>query len=272
MKKGSFFRAILWLLVFPLMLACSGEKEEGRSKRIGADIGKEHPEMDTLEDPKAFVLPTPTQIPTLLNHTNATYHPQVLLSLDSLGPPGSKKERAERVGGLLIDAAYCGINNDPSRVKQYAKRIRKHGNALYMSSLIENGRIQKLRELADDKKAFSEELLSFYRDIHREFREERKKELGFYMIRGAFIEGLYLSVFVGDRIPKITWKKVIEQQSLYMKNLRELRRILFRGKKTSSEVWDLLQKSLKSKKEGGSSVSKPKVMKLRKKVFYRESG
>ncbi len=100
-------------------------------------MNTEEQQMDTLEEPKAFVLPTPTQVPVILASVDMGYKPRTLLSTDSLSEPSSKEARAERVGGLLIDAAYSGIHEDPARVKQYADRAREHCNALYMNASID---------------------------------------------------------------------------------------------------------------------------------------
>ncbi len=262
MKWHSFLFA-LFALFFLLVEGCSSDK--GKNERLRSSVEEaKGVEMDTLDDPKAFLLPTPTQIPTYIYNATTDYHSEILLSPEELSGSPYKKEKATKLGGILVDAAYSGLHDDPARVKEYAKSIRKLSEGLSLSSLIEKERVERLKELSDQKAPLSKELLRFYQDVHKELKKEKDKKIGYYMVRGAFIEGLYLSLSIKKEIPGLSWERIIEQQRLYWENLRKLERVLFNGKRKKDER-DPLKGVLGSKDK---KVSLEKVQSLREESFY----
>lgn len=267
MRSILSFLILLALFLFNGCADGTGKGEDDASG-ISKDLKKSRErELDTLDRPKAFLLPTPTQIPALLHNTTVKYYPSVLLKVDTLPSLPKKKDKALQLGGLMIDAAYSGLNDDPSRVKRYAKKIEKLADDVYLGALLKQERIQRLKELADQKAPLTEELLNFYRDAHEEFKRERKKELGFYMVKGAFLEGLYLSVVISERSGKDPWKQIKGQQADYFQNMQKLRKLLFQEKNGKDPVWKELE-VLMGQKGKEEELLRKRVAKIREKAFF----
>ncbi|MFB6257703.1 MAG: hypothetical protein ABEH38_03335 [Flavobacteriales bacterium] len=261
--------APIWVFLCASFLfwSCSGESDQGSGSSPMTEKEREERSMDTLDKPKAFLLPTPTQVPSLLHNVSATYRSSMLLPSSSLPTAPGKKKKAVQLGGFLIDAAYSGLNDDAGRVEKYAKRVRELSEELYLGALIEKKRLERLKKFADKKASLNEELLSFYREVQKELRQENKKQLGFYVVKGAFIEGLYLSVMLDREASALNSGRVLEQQKNYFKNLRKLREILFRQDEGTPPAWKELEACFK--KEGDRiKVDRSKVKRLRKNAFF----
>lgn len=263
--KDPFGKLVPILLLSLLLTSCSGAEEEDDEPMKVDGVQKEEEKLDTLKQPKAFVLPTPTQVPTLLEDDLSNYRPEFLLKVDSLPSSMDRRGKALWMGALLIDATYSGFNDDPARVKKFLHQVRGFAKDLYLGSFIERKKVKKLQDLADRKDKLADELLAFYRDVHRKFREEGKKELGFYMVRGAFLEGLYLSVRFREDLPQLSRSRIMEQQKHYSENLQKLRSILFHGDKDDvSSEWESLHKSLR---EDPQRISIDRVERIRREVL-----
>lgn len=268
MKSLSGSSLLFFLL--PAFLLCCSDPENGKETPMEEDPGtSEESELDTLEEPKAFVLPTPTQIPTLLEQGAKSYHPELLLNVDSIPTSLKKKEKALRMGALLIDAVYSGLHDDPPRVKRFVRKVRKLGNDLYLSAAFERKRLERLLEVADRKDELADEMLSFYRDAHEKFRKEGKKKLGFHMIQGAFLEGLYLSVHLEEEIPRLSTSRIMEQQRRYLENIGELREILFHGQDGVSRAWKELRDAFQ-KGDEEPTLSREQVKRVRQRILFEE--
>ncbi len=87
------------------------------------------------------------------------------------------------------------------------------------------------------------------------------------MFRGAFVEGLYLSIAFKDRFSPDTWNGIVEQQYDYLENMRKLKKLFFRHRNEISEEWKLLEKCFPAQKGKARKLNEKAVKKLRKKKF-----
>lgn len=172
---------------------------------------------------KVFVLPTPMQLPTILNINKYKFSPSQLAPLKSNNYVAfSEFERALNIGIYGIDLGYCAIFERTDYSIPYFNRVSELMNHKNIRKVITDEKSQRFLKNSNQVDSVSKFILESYRDLHHIYQANQQEDQGLLVLTGAFIEGLYISTHTSN-IPNIQRHlDIIAQQKIFLTNLLNL--------------------------------------------------
>lgn len=227
---------------------------------------------------KIYTLPAPLQVATALSMYDIKYENSLINDPQQANASfSSNYARALNLGLYTIDLGYATVYEQKQSSLHFMKLMASLMDDLGISSGVKPSMLQRFENNKQDQDSLYKIILENYAYAHDYFQQNGREEVGLFIMTGAFVEGLHLSLNhkgVGSKLPL---NNLIAQQKLFLKNITELLQY-----HESAEVEKLLEKltalsavydqvEVKVEKRGerevlDSKVSKAHIEKLRQEV------
>lgn len=245
-KKKFIYSLFVLLTLFSYFLTgCTNDKNSESTTTEISDASNNKQEVTKGEDAKIFILPAPLQIATALKTLNTGYSETLLMPSKKYREYSSNYLRAVNLGIYTIDLGYATVYGQNQTCLNYAKVIQAMTKDLGITSSIHLDMVKRFENNIQNKDSLYQIILESYSEAHNYFQNNQREDVGFFILSGSFIEGLYLSLNNKAVLKNVQLQNLVGQQKLFLENIMELLQYMDKNEYAT----DLNQKLQTLKKE-----------------------
>lgn len=176
----------------------------------------------STDGPKIFALPAPLQIATAIKNANCPYFENLLVPSRSSRIYPSDYLRALNLGIYTVDIGCAVVNNQRQTALNYYKIIDKLVTELnIVSDAIPQNR-KRFEQNIDNTDSLCVILLEGCNGIQKDFQENKREHIGWYITAGGYIESLYLTLNTKGLQQTKAFNNLLAQQKLFLDNILEV--------------------------------------------------
>ena len=241
--KQRFFHFIFLSISISLLFSC------------GSNNGKAEvdPKSDSVAGPvvdsnnlRVFTLPAPLQVATLLKSEKLAYNEKLLVpSRKAKVEYPSNYIRALNLGVYTIDLAYATVYEQHQTTLNYVNTMQSLVQELGISSGVSGSMVKRFENNIKKQDSLYHIILQAYSQANAYFQNNKREEVGMYILSGSYLEGLYISLHYKEIPNNMILRNLIGQQKLFLENIVEL----LQYTEDKPETVDLLRKLMIIKKE-----------------------
>ncbi len=171
---------------------------------------------------KMFALPAPMQVVTMLKNANIMLGEKSLVPAKQPGSFSSEYIKALHLGIYSVDLGYLIAYEQRQSALNYYKTINDLLSSLSISPNVLPSTLKRFEKNVSNTDSLSSIILQSFEGWQNYFQENKREEVGLYIISGSYVEGLYLSLLQADKNQSTAFKNLIGQQKLFLDNILEL--------------------------------------------------
>ncbi|WP_421869251.1 hypothetical protein [Marinoscillum sp.] len=183
------------------MISCGG----GSSKSSADDVAFEEAEKKIVTDMDQVIkdLPSPTEVPYLLQATGADFNKDIINSLDRLPKYlTNEDESALNLGIYATDMGYLISYKQLETATDYLESSQKLAESLGVASVFSVATVEKFQTNLDNPDSLNKILNQSILDVEDRLESADRVSVAALVLAGSFIEGLYLAIEVIETYPK----------------------------------------------------------------------
>jgi len=214
----------IFLFIVFFFFSCTNEKPaESLNSSDSLNTNQADSASDTLaKNAKIFALPAPLQIPTMLKNSEVIFSENVLVSSKKGRTFSSDYLRALNLGIYTVDVGCAAVYNQKQSALNYYRTIAQLLNDLNLASNISINHLKRFEKNFDKPDSTCSIILESYNVWQNYFQENKREEIGLYIMAGSYIESLYLSLNSKKLVQSQFFPSIIGQQKLFLDNILEL--------------------------------------------------
>tara|TARA_B100001245_G_C22853493_1_gene410289 strand:+ start:129 stop:1070 length:942 start_codon:yes stop_codon:yes gene_type:complete len=203
-KMNKSLRFTLTLLVsasfLSTMVSCGG----GSSKSTAEDVAFEDAEKKIVTDMDQVIhdLPSPTEVPYMLQATGADFNKDIINGLERLPKYlTNEDESALNLGIYATDMGYLISYKQLEDATDYLESSQKLAESLGVASVFSVATIEKFQSNLDNPDSLNKILNKSITDVEDRLESADRVSVAALILAGSFVEGLYLAVEVIETYP-----------------------------------------------------------------------
>lgn len=214
----------LFIFSFSIFLfSCGGDSKSTNETIANDSINKGVSKSDTSNNSAAvFALPAPLQIATVLKNSSVVFSEKLLVPAKAKRTFSSDYFRAINLGIYTTDLGYSTLFGQKQTTLNYYKEVNTLLNDLQISPNITKNQFKNFEKNLDNSDSLCSVILKSFGQWQSYFQENKREEVGLYILAGTYIEGLYLSLNHPTIQSKKEFRNLIGQQKLFLDNVLEL--------------------------------------------------
>lgn len=246
------------------IIACGGDPKNGSGSAVNDSISKQASQADSsAHSAMAFALPAPLQIATVLKNSNVTFSEKMLVSSKQVRSYPSDYARAINLGVYTTDLGYSTVFGQKQTTLNYYKEVNNLLNDLHIPANLNRQNLKRFEGNIDNTDSLCTIILGSFGQWQSYFQENKREEVGLYILAGTFIEGLYLTLNHPPVQKTEAFKNLIGQQKLFLDNILELSNYmdkkpdfddLYSRLGAIQQAYESINVSVKTDKQGGSTI------------------
>ncbi|MAE86421.1 MAG: hypothetical protein CMB80_27045 [Flammeovirgaceae bacterium] len=197
-------RFTLNLLVSALFLSALVSCGGGSSKSSADEVAFEEAEKKIVTDMDQVIhdLPSPTEVPYMLQATGADFNSDIINSLDNLQKYlTNEDESALNLGIYATDMGYLISYKQLEEATDYLESAQKLAESLGVASVFSVATVEKFQNNLDDPDSLNKILTQSITDVEDRLESADRVSVAALILSGSFIEGLYLAIEVIETYP-----------------------------------------------------------------------
>ncbi len=201
MKIKSLLISALSVVFLATLIACGGNSEDTSDESAEFDAAKE--ELIQKIEEVTYKIPTPTEVPFLIEATGADYNSELMNpkeSADNYLTTFSKT--AVNLGIYASDVAYLSSYGKTQESIDYLQTIKKLADHLGVLSAVDEVAMQRFEENIDSKDSLEVLINQTVNKVDKYLKSEKRNKVAALVTAGSFVEGLYLSTTLVKTYPK----------------------------------------------------------------------
>ena len=182
------------------MVSCGG----GSSKSTAEDVAFEDAEKKIVTDMDQVIhdLPSPTEVPYMLQATGADFNKDIINGLDRLPKYlTNEDESALNLGIYATDMGYLISYKQLEEATDYLESSQKLAESLGVASVFSVATIEKFQSNLDNPDSLNKILTKSIADVEDRLESADRVSVAALILAGSFVEGLYLAVEVIETYP-----------------------------------------------------------------------
>lgn len=182
------------------MVSCGG----GSSKSTAEDVAFEDAEKKIVTDMDQVIhdLPSPTEVPYMLQATGADFNSDIINNLERLPKYlTNEDESALNLGIYATDMGYLISYKQLEEATDYLESSQKLAESLGVASVFSVATIEKFQSNLDNPDSLNKILNQSITDVEDRLESADRVSVAALILAGSFIEGLYLAVEVIETYP-----------------------------------------------------------------------
>lgn len=190
------FFAILSFLAF----ACgSDKKQESASQEFDEAASEIQEKVEAI----IYEIPSPSEIPFIIEATGAEYIPDLVNDLDKAEKYSTlNKVAALNLGVYASDIGYLVTYEKVQEALNYMDACMEIGESLGLQSTIDISVIERFEANLNNKDTLAAIINEAIHKSDNYLRESERSNIAALVLAGTFIEGLYISTQIIDTYPK----------------------------------------------------------------------
>ncbi len=220
MGSTSQIRNILLGAIFLLSGCADNNESETKSPSDNQTNIKQDPAAGN--DMRAFALPAPLQMATVVKNMNVHYMDKILVPAKKGRAFSSDYQRAINLGMYCVDVGYATVFEQRQTALNYYKTIDELLMGLNIAPDITIRNIKRFERNVNSTDSLCVIILESYNKWQNYFQDNKREEMGWYILSGTYIEGLHLTLSYPELQQKEIFENMIGQQKLFLDNILEL--------------------------------------------------
>lgn len=188
-------------LILSVLTSCGG----GSSKETKADeVEFDEAETQIVTDMSKMLhdLPSPTEVPYLLESTGAKFNDDIINSMTRLPKYlTNEDESALNLGIYATDMGYLISYAELEQANVYLQASQKLAETLGVASVFSLATIEKFQKNLNNPDSLNKILNHSISDVQEKLKSGDRVPVAALILAGSFIEGLYLTIKVIDTYP-----------------------------------------------------------------------
>ncbi len=185
-----------------LMVACGGNPKKDRQEAEQAAFEEAEQKISSDLDQVIKDLPSPTEVPYLLQATGSDFDVSLINGLSKLpNYETNEDEAALNLGVYATDMGYLLSYEKVSDSREYLAACQKLAEALGIASVFDVKTIEKFQANLNNSDSLNALLSTAIVDIESKLEESDRVSVAALILTGSFVEGLYLAVKVIETYP-----------------------------------------------------------------------
>ncbi|MEQ8470467.1 MAG: hypothetical protein RIC35_04745 [Marinoscillum sp.] len=184
-----------------VLVSCGGSS----SKETSAEqVAFEEAEDKIVTDMDKVIhdLPSPTEVPYLLQATGADFNADMINDLENLPKYlTNEDESALNLGIYATDMGYLISYQQLEKATDYLESAQKLAESLGVASVFSVATIEKFQNNLDNPDSLNKILTQSIVDVENRLENADRVSVAALILTGSFIEGLYLAVEVIETYP-----------------------------------------------------------------------
>jgi hypothetical protein len=197
MKKLQFSIVLVISIFF---VSCSAKKAEKGDKAFSFDKA----EQEVREKIQAVIaeIPSPSEIPFLLQATGAEFNKSLIHAIDDAGKYSTENNKAAlNLGIYATDVAYLASYEQSQDALKYTTNLRTLGDQLGLTSAFSPATIKRFEANISSKDSLADIVNEAIAKADRHLKDTDRPKAAALVVGGSFIEGLYLACALVENYP-----------------------------------------------------------------------
>lgn len=188
-------------VVFSILIACGGNKEDSGNESAEFDAAKE--ELKQKIEEVAYNIPSPTEIPYLIQATGADYNSEFVNPRESVDNYMSTfSKSAVNLGVYASDIAYLSSYQQTQESLDYLQTVKQLADHLGVVSAMDQVVIKRFEDNIDSKDSLKVLINQAVDNVDKYLKDEQRNKVAALVTAGSFVEGLYISTALVNTYPK----------------------------------------------------------------------
>ena len=201
MKIETVFTRALSVVFFSILIACGGNKEDSGNESAEFDAAKE--ELKKKIEEVAYNIPSPTEIPYLIQATGADYNSEFVNPRESVDNYMSTfSKSAVNLGVYASDIAYLSSYQQTQESLDYLQTVKQLADHLGVVSAMDQVVIKRFEDNIDSKDSLKVLINQAVDNVDKYLKDEQRNKVAALVTAGSFVEGLYISTALVNTYPK----------------------------------------------------------------------
>ncbi|UII26697.1 hypothetical protein LVD15_25950 [Fulvivirga maritima] len=189
-KLGSAFFTLL--IIFGLT-SC-GQKTEKEAGDASEELEAAEPELKEQIEEVVYEIPSPSEIPTLLERTGAEYNGSLINPADKADSYVSTNDKAAlNLGVYATDIGYLVSYDKAQDALTYISSSKKLSDNLGVTGAIDSKLLKRFEDNLSRKDSLVILINSTIDKTESYLKDDDRNQLAALVVAGSFVEGLYIS-------------------------------------------------------------------------------
>ena len=199
-RNTTLFR-MLMVLALGTMIACGGNKTETVDESVEFDSAKE--ELKQSIEEVVYNIPSPAELPYLLEATGADFNGSFVNSLESLSKYKSTFDKAAlNLGVYAGDIGYLSSYSQTQEALEYLQAAKELADYLGVVEAMDQAVLERFEENIDERDSLYVIINNAVDNVDEYLLTEQRNKVAALVTTGSFIEGLYVSTELVRTYPK----------------------------------------------------------------------
>ncbi|MBL3658705.1 hypothetical protein [Fulvivirga sediminis] len=185
--------AILSVLIIFGMTSC-GQKTEKEAEDASEELEAAEPELKEQIEEVVYEIPSPSEIPTLLERTGAEYNGSLVNPQDKADSYASANDKAAlNLGVYATDIGYLVSYDKSQDALTYIASSKKLADNLGVTGAIDSKLLSRFENNLSRKDSLIILINSTIDKTESYLKDDERNQLAALVVAGSFVEGLYIS-------------------------------------------------------------------------------
>lgn len=199
-SNTNLFR-MLMVLAIGSMMACGGKKTESVDESAEFDAAKE--ELKQSIEEVVYNIPSPAELPYLLEATGADFNSSFVNSLESVNKYKSTFDKAAlNLGVYAGDIGYLSSYAQTQEALEYLQAAKELADYLGVVDAMDQAVLERFEENIDERDSLYTIINNAVDNVDEYLLTEQRNKVAALVTTGSFIEGLYVSTELVRTYPK----------------------------------------------------------------------
>jgi hypothetical protein len=200
MKFSRFSVIFLTLLVTLILWACpSSKKDENNSE----EFKKAEEALKNQIKDVVYNIPSPTEIPYLLEATGAEFNPGLINDRKKVDQYAARNDKAAlNLGVYAADIGYLTSYDKTQEAINYLNATKTLADNLGVIGSFDGDILKRFEASISNKDSLGNLLNETVQKTDRYLKDDNRNKLASLMVTGSFVEGLYISTGLIQSYPK----------------------------------------------------------------------
>lgn len=224
------------LLALVGLWSCGGPKED--SSQNAEDFDKAGESLKEQIEDVMYNIPSPSEIPYLLQATGAEYNQSLLNDKNKVDQYSSRNDKAAlNLGIYTADIGYLSSYDKTQEAINYLNSAKKLADNLNVIGAFDMNVLQRFESNIANKDSLAKILNSAVQGSEKYLKDDSRNKLAALLLTGSFVEGLYISTGLIKSYPK----DLLPDDSRNLV-LTPLMRVILQQEKSVDELTKMLSK------------------------------
>ncbi len=201
MKYQNLTTSLSAAVLILVMTACGGGAKSEKNAD-SAEFEKAKAELQDNVEKVLFEIPSPAEIPFILQASGADYSASLVNDIDNIDGYAAMNDKAViNLGIYSTDIGYLSAYDKAQDALNYMRSCRKLADNLGLSDSFSSDLLDEFESNVESKDSLATLVNRTIADAEGILQEDNRGDMAALLITGGFIEGLYLATQIVDKYP-----------------------------------------------------------------------